>query len=243
VTSGRNVLPATIVLDFDGTIALGTGPIIAFAREIATRSGDAGFVERAVAAVTAFEAGDAPYRDGYDAVTQLARADGIAAELLSASYDASRGMLGTEHAEVVCPVGLRAFFDQVGARARLVLATNAPGAKIIDVLASWGVADAFEEMHFMVGKPEGLIPVLREALALGPVLAVGDIAEFDLAPALELGASAALVGATAGHSDAPVTMRGRTLADLYTEISAWVVAASPELRTSVEHTHPTERNS
>ena len=59
----------TIVFDFDGTLALGAGPIVAYARAIARRSGDTVFLDLAVSALAAFEAGDTDlYRDGYDVV-------------------------------------------------------------------------------------------------------------------------------------------------------------------------------
>lgn len=232
----------TIVFDFDGTLALGNGPVRAFARAIEDRIGDAGFVARASAAVAGFEGGDNSFRDGYDAVTSIAIADGVHADLLSDAYEASRTLLGSEDAAVVFPVGLPNFLEMISTRAHIVLATNAPRGRIVEVLTSWGVEHAFDGMHFMVGKPEGLNPVLRDALSRGRVLSVGDIAEFDLAPALALGADTALVGPTAFYSAAPATMRGHTLTDLYDQISEWVDAASPELRTSFELPHPTERN-
>lgn len=216
----------TIVFDFDGTLALGDGPISAFARAIADGSGDASFADRATAALTAFDSGAAAYRDGYDAVTRLATAEGVAAEAIGAAYDHSRTLLGSDDALVVPPVGLAEFLTRVGRRARLVLATNAPGDGVTAVLTAWGVADLFDAFHFTVGKPAGLVPVLRDALERGPVLAVGDIVEFDLAPATELGADTALVGATVERSTAAVTLRGRSLADLYDEIDAWVAAAA-----------------
>lgn len=229
----------TIIFDFDGTVALGDGPITAFAREIAQRTGDSTFASRATVALAAFESGDAPYRDGYDAVTRVATADGVDADILEASYGSSRALLGSPEAEVVPPEGLAEFLATVGASARLVLATNAPGDGVVAVLTAWGIADAFDAMHFTVGKPGGLVPVMRDALAEGPVLAIGDIAEFDLAPGTTLGADTALVGATFARSDAPVTMRGRTLADLYAEITDWVTTASSSPSTPLR---PTERH-
>ncbi|MER3386989.1 MAG: HAD family hydrolase [Microcella pacifica] len=234
----------TIVLDFDGTLALGNGPISAFARAIAAHAGDATFLGRAEAALAAFEAGEAEYRDGYDAVSRVAAAEGIARERLDAAYAASRELLGSDDALVDPPQGLREFLHGLSARARLVLATNAPAGRILDVLEAWGVAEVFDDLHFAVGKPHGLVPVLREALEQGAVLAIGDIAEFDLDPATALGADTALVGVTAAHSAAATTMRGHSLADLYDEITAWVHAAPPLLTPSADSLphHTIERN-
>ncbi|MFB7892752.1 HAD family hydrolase [Microbacterium sp. NPDC056044] len=234
----------TIVFDFDGTLALGDGPIAAFARAIAERTGDAAFPARAEAALAAFATGEAEYRDGYDAVTRVARAEGVSPEVIGAAYDASRALLGSPDAAVTAPDELAAFLARVGAHARLLLATNAPGDGVTAVLEEWGVAEVFDTLHFAVGKPDGLVPVLQDALARGPVLAVGDIVEFDLAPATQLGADTALVGATAARSTAAATMRGRTLADLYPQIQAWAEAAAstPVLSSSYQESLPTERH-
>lgn len=236
-------MTATIVLDFDGTVALGTGPLEAYADAVATAAGDTSFAEQAMAAVAAFERGDTDARDGYDVIGTLARTQGMDADHLESAYQASRGMLGSERATITPPVGLAEFLARVGVHARIVLATNAPGAGIQQVLDAWGVAGAFDELHFTVGKPAGLRPILRAALADGPVLSVGDIFEFDLAPAAELGADTALVGATAERSPAAVTMRGRTLADLYGAIEAWAAdaASARSTRTTASST-PTERH-
>lgn len=230
----------TIVFDFDGTLALGAGPIVAYARVIARRSGDTAFLDRAVSALAAFEAGDADhYRDGYDVVGSLAAEAGIDASVLNESYSASRAVLGSDDAPVTAPDGLAPFLDRVGRDAQILLATNAPSDSILPLLSSWGVAEAFDALHFTVGKPEGLRPILAHALEAGPVLAVGDIVDLDLVPAMELGADTALVGATASRASAPVTMRGATLSDLYSDIEAWAASAA----SSPSRTTPLERHS
>lgn len=231
----------TIVFDFDGTLAIGDGPITAFARAIADSAGDPTFTDRALSALSSFANGDAEYRDGYDAVTRVATGEGVPTEAIGAAYDVSRTLLGTDDALVVPPAGLAAFLVRVGAGARLVLATNAPGNGVVSVLTAWGVADSFDAFHFSVGKPAGLIPVLRDALAEGPVLAVGDIVEFDLAPATELGADTALVGATAERSPASVTMRARSLTDLYDRIAEWVDSAASLTPSTSENPPSIER--
>ncbi|MCK3769119.1 HAD family hydrolase [Microbacterium aerolatum] len=232
-------MTVTIVLDFDGTIALGAGPLEAFARAVASAASDTAFADRAIAAVAAFERGESEARDGYDVVSTLAAQQGVTADALEAAYQSSRALLGSEHAAIAPPRGLADFLTKIGADARVVLATNAPGAGIRPVLEGWHVADLFDAMHFTVGKPDGLVPIIRAAVAEGPVLSVGDIFEFDLAPAAQLGAATALVGATAERSPAAVTMRGRTIADLYGDIEAWaaVAASSTPTGTTLTERH------
>jgi phosphoglycolate phosphatase-like HAD superfamily hydrolase len=216
----------TIIFDFDGTLALGDGPIEAYARAIASGIGDESFVARADAELRAFASGASPYRDGYDAVARLATADQVPAAVISAAYEDSRALLGTDGAAVTTPSGLSEFLQSIGQRAHLVLATNAPGDGVEALLATWGIADLFTDLHFRVGKPAGLIPILRDALSRGPVLSVGDIPEFDLAPAVGLGADTALVGPAAARREIDVTMRGTTVADLYAQIADWTNSAA-----------------
>lgn len=219
-------MPPTIIFDFDGTLALGDGPITAFARAIAERTGDTTFAALAEAALADFASGTGDARDGYDAVTRIAREQGVDATVIGAAYDTSRALLGTADAAVTTPDGLADLLDDLGSHARLVLATNAPGDGIMALLDAWGVADAFDAVHFTVGKPAGLVPLIRDALAHGSVLAVGDIVENDLAPAAELGADTALVGATFERSSTPATMRGRSLTELSDQILDWARTAS-----------------
>ncbi|MFT4235087.1 MAG: HAD family hydrolase [Microbacterium sp.] len=217
-------MTSTIVFDFDGTLALGAGPVLAYARLIAPHVDDA-YLGEVEAALTAFEAGESDYRDGYDTVATVALAHGASADVMDAAYAESRSLLGTPDAPVTTIPDLPGFLASLGDDTRLVLATNAPGVGIDRVLAEWGVADAFDELHFAVGKPVGLTALISAALELGPVLSVGDIVVNDLAPAIELGAHTALVGVTASRSDAPVTMRGETLHALRSDILAWAAAA------------------
>ena len=229
-------MSVTIVLDFDGTIALGAGPLEAFASAVATACGDAPFTDRAMEAVSAFERGERDARDGYDVISSLAGEQGLSAEALESAYQSSRALLGTERAAITPPSGLAGFLTRIRPSARLVLATNAPGAGILPVLDRWNVADLFDDLHFTVGKPAGLYPILRAACAAGPVLSVGDIFEVDLAPAAERGAATALVGATAERSPERVTMRARTIADLYGDIEAWAAGAASSTPTRTTHT-------
>ncbi|MCR6494415.1 HAD family hydrolase [Cellulomonas sp. P24] len=218
----------TVVFDFDGTIALGHGPVLAYARHVAALAGDPGLMEAARVALDRVDAGDAVYRDSYDAVRQVALEREIPESVLGPAYLASRHELGSRTAPVEAPVGLGEFLAGLAPSARLVLATNAPEIRVDHVLELLGAADHLVERHFSIGKPAGLVAIVADHLAEGPVLAVGDIWAYDLAPAAELGADTALVGVTARGDDPRPTMSGTTLADLYGAITNWAATAVPE---------------
>lgn len=215
---------ATIVFDFDGTVIVGNGPVLAYASEM-SRFAPAGFLAVAEAEIDAFESGDAPqYRDGYDVVGTLATAAGVTADDGQRAYLASRELLGSAQPADPAP-GLAEILERIPEKTRVILATNAPEAGVEAALAGWGVRDRFDELIYNTGKPAGLTPIIERALEQGPVLSIGDIVINDLAPATELGADTALVGATAETSTASVTMRALTLAELTDQIVAWAHAS------------------
>lgn len=218
------MLPS-IVFDFDGTLALGHGPVLAYARIVSPMAA-AGYLERVEAELDRFDAGESEFRDGYDVVGSLATADGVPAEILEAVYQSSRVLVGTALAPVDTVPELDAFLAGLSRSARLILATNAPEKGADRVLAAWGVRERFDEIHFTVGKPAGLAAVVTRLLQDGPVLSIGDIAAFDLVPVQSLGVDTALVGATYEISPAQVTMRGRSVDALRTDIETWAASAA-----------------
>lgn len=217
----------TVVFDFDGTLALGRGPVLAYARHVAAATGDEELVPAALAALDHLDAGEAGYLDGYDAVRHVALAHAVPAAVLEEAYQASRHDLGTPAAPVAGPPGLAGFLAELTPLARLALATNAPATGVDRVLAAIGAAEHVTERHFAIGKPRGLAAVVARYLADGPVLSVGDIWAYDLAAADELGAATALVGPSAGRPDVRPTLRGAGLADLYGDIQTWAAHAAP----------------
>ncbi|WP_061965317.1 HAD family hydrolase [Demequina aurantiaca] len=219
----------TIVFDFDGTLALGLGPLKAYARCVSelVEASRRDSVEAALdAAIVEFSRSTERYRDAYDAVRQASLALGIDDELLSRGYMASRELLATEAAPVISPTGLRGFLESLPSHVTVTMVTNAPDIRITEALRALDVGDLIGARVCSARKPAGIEAVVRDALRLGPVLSVGDIYEFDLAPALELGADAALVGDTSGRYTDRVTMAGATLADLYPAISSWATSTT-----------------
>lgn len=223
----------SIIFDFDGTLAIGRGPVVAYARELASVA-RGGFVARVEEALSSFDAGQSDYLDGYQVVAELAARDGVSSGTMSKAYLASREMLGTAEAPVNAPAGLAELLRTLSEHATIHVATNAPATGVERVFDTWGVGDFIDHLHVNVGKPEGLYPIIRDALATGPVMAVGDIVANDLQPALDLGADTALVGATAVTSGADVTMRGASLTDLHDALVSW---AQREPRPIAKGTH------
>lgn len=217
----------TVVFDFDGTLALGRGPVLAYARHVAAATGDEEFVPAALAALDRLDAGEAGYLDGYDAVRHVAGARDVPSAVLQQAYQASRRDLGMPAAPVTGPPGLGDFLADLAPLARLALATNAPATGVDRVLAAIGAAEHLTDQHFAIGKPAGLASIVARYLDDGPVLSVGDIWAYDLAAADELGAATALVGPSAGRSDVRPTLRGAGLADLYGDIQTWAAHAAP----------------
>ncbi|GAA4196605.1 HAD family hydrolase [Microbacterium oryzae] len=224
-----------LVFDFDGTVALGDGPVCSYARHIVARDSAVSYedlisdLERPAGAL-----------DGYDLVARRARAAGADASTLDAAYLASRAQLATPESPVCAPRGLDVFLAALRGRARRVLATNAPAIRIDEALAALGLADVFDEVLTDVGKPAGMSGYLDGLPAGARVLSIGDIWVNDLAPAHQRGHATALVGTADVPATAAPDHRAAGVADLYEVIEAWVDAAhdlarTPSLPSSPHH--------
>jgi phosphoglycolate phosphatase-like HAD superfamily hydrolase len=225
---------ASVVFDFDGTVALGQGPLDAYADCVGELAG-AQVAADCRAAVRLFATGTSDHPDGYAAVRAAALRHGVDDDVLSAAYLRSREMLATEAAPIHAPAGLDTFLRMLSHHATCVIATNAPAIGLARALESLGIADVVDEVHAGVGKPAGLTAIIARHLATGPTLAVGDIWENDLAPAQALGAATAFVGI--GRIAGQPTLRGTTLAALYDDILDWAQSASPRRREPSRDVH------
>ena len=220
-------MPSTVIFDFDGTIAIGDGPVDAYARCVAEESGGTGLADAISAAREELRRTPGAYRDGYDAVATAARAMGVTERALSAAYLASRALLATPEAPISAPPGLPEFLDRLAQDATAVLVTNSPDVRIREALGALGVAHAFARYVCSAGKPDGLGAEIAAALTDGPVLSVGDIDEYDLAPARALGAATALVGPAAGTHGDLNTFAAERLELLYDDIQTWAAGTAP----------------
>lgn len=216
----------TLVFDFDGTISLGTGPVLAYARCAAAALSP----ERASAFLAAVELGldHAPSGqlpgtgaiDGYDLVRLLSAKFGVEPATLGNAYLASRALLASDDAPVVAPQGLAEFLAFARDHANVVLATNAPDIRVREAVAALGLADLFDAVYTSVGKPGGLDAVLDDWLPAGELLSIGDVWINDLAPAAARGSLTALVGSP--DTAASPTYRAEHLHELYPVIAAWL---------------------
>lgn len=239
----------TVIFDFDGTVALGDGPVLAYARAV-ERLADlpAGFSDeigrRLAAAATTAGASDRSTLDAYDLVRISAAGAGVDDEQLAEAYLASRALLGGIEAPVEAPAGLPGFLDTLGALgATRVLVTNAPPMRIESALTALGLHGRFDRIVTDAAKPAGLARLLDELEgsaatdlgmagpnSAGPaggirLLSIGDVWRNDLAPAHERGYATALVGRFA-DADATPTFRAETIEALYPDLTSWLTTAS-----------------
>lgn len=218
----------TLLFDFDGTVSLGTGPVLAYARAAGaslSTAASAAFIDDVLTALEAHPSGRVPGSgaiDGYDLVRILSGAHGIDPASLSAAYFTSREQLASALAPVVAPEGLAEFLAGARSTAWLVLATNAPETRIDLALESLGLSGLFDSVYTSLSKPAGLVKVLDEWMPQGPLLSIGDVWANDLAPAYARGALTALIGPDADASDATPTYRATSLHLLYPVIEDWL---------------------
>jgi FMN phosphatase YigB (HAD superfamily) len=214
------------VLDLDGTICLGTDPVLAYASAI-----DAAAGTELLTATTSYLADPAagPFEDGYGYVAALCREHGVPDDLRDSAYAASRSRVPTM--EVATPPGLPALLDELdGLGVEVHVVTNAFSEGLDDLLLKLDLADRAAGVTSDARKPAGLERWVRDRLAstgLPPthLLAIGDIWANDIEPVRRLGCLTAHVD-TWDRRPGPATLRARTLPELYPAIRAW--ATDPE---------------
>lgn len=224
-----------LLLDFDGTVAVGHGPVHAYAAAAASSlppAAAAAFRADVAAALAADQDGGphggraAPLPlDGYDLVRLLAERHGVGPLALSAAYLASRHALGTDGAPVSAPPGLAAVLAELRTEATVVLATNAPATRLRPTLVDLGLGGLLDRVVTEVGKPAGLGAVLDGlgAAPAGPVrvLSIGDVWANDLSPVAARGHATALVSRRPPPEARP-TWTVPDLPALYPALRSWV---------------------
>ncbi|PRZ40543.1 FMN phosphatase YigB (HAD superfamily) [Antricoccus suffuscus] len=220
---------SVLVLDFDGTVCLGDGPVWAYANAAFGRINDVRATHQMRERLTTFlsaGARAAAYKDGYFAVADLAAAH-LDADALDAAYAESRQALATLPGDVRAPEGLHDFLDQFDNVAR-VLVTNAPYDGVTETLATLGLTDVIDAIIADAKKPAGfrdLLPRLRDGRPASHLLSVGDVYDNDIAIPLESGCATAFINRF-GHNPGPSHLHGARFEEMYDGIHAW--ARDPE---------------
>jgi len=213
-----------LVLDFDGTVCLGDGPVWAYADAILPHLDErlARHVTDGLLAYLEDHPGAGTYADGYGAIAALAGPH-VPAEVLDGAYAASREALAGGDLDIHAPEGLVDLLGRLRPHVRAVVVTNAPSTGLGEALHALGLAGSVDEVIPSAGKPAGSAEVLGKLLAgahPGTLLSVGDIWVNDIQPALELGCATAFIDRS-GRDLRPAHARGRTIQDLYPALEAW----------------------
>lgn len=216
-----------LILDFDGTVCVGDGPVRRYA-DAAVAHLDRRDADAVQDGLDRFLAGDprAPrYRDGYHAVSELT-APLVPDVQRQEAFLASRRVLADgEIPGIAAPDGLADFLTAVGPYAQRRLITNSPLNGVTETLDSLGITGLIDRIDPDAAKPDGLhrlLPTLTSDTARQPhqILSVGDVYENDIAPALEFGAATAYIDRF-GHDTGPAHVRAPTFPGLYEAILAW----------------------
>ncbi|WP_284853471.1 HAD family hydrolase [Corynebacterium sp. MSK072] len=194
---GTAPTPPVLLFDFDGTVSLGHGPVLAYADKIAKSTGISTILDTAKDILATQESpitvetpeGTYNPRDGYDLVRTISAQFDVSEAICQEAYLDSRKNLATTG--IFAPVGLADFLSEYPGKA--LLATNSPRTGLDAALKSLGLLGAFDEIHTNVGKPEGLERILESHDIGAEVIAFGDIWEFDLAPVIARGGQTALI--------------------------------------------------
>lgn len=235
-----------LLLDFDGTVCVGDGPVWAYAEAVLAELDDdrsvgpqlrgalAAYLDGAAAASAVEPSVVEPPADGYAAVAAMAAAHATP-DQLDRAYAASRAALASGRVEVGAPDGLADLLRDLAPTVERVLVTNAPAPGIAETLEALRLADGFDRVVTTAGKPAGwatLLPALLDGRPAAWALAVGDVWANDVAEPLAAGCATALIDRF-GHRAGPAHVTGATFEDLYPDVRAWAqdpagfVAAHP----------------
>lgn len=216
-----------LVLDFDGTVALGDGPIYAYARAVAKYL-DSSDRDRLLDTLDEFLAGtlesasELVFKDGYDAVAKLSE-HAVTRDQRNAAYFASREAVARGEVGVHAPERLADFLAEMGQHVHRLLFTNAPLTGVAESLDSLGLTGLIDSIVPNAGKPEGFASKLPELLAgRAPerLLSVGDVWLNDIKHPLDAGCATAFIDRF-GLNSGPAHLSAPAIEDLYTGMADW----------------------
>jgi FMN phosphatase YigB (HAD superfamily) len=240
VADGSPARRQALLVDLDGTLYRGDGPVLAYAGTIAdslSANDSAAFLSTMDKYLTLGVAGvDEPEllgaTDGWEAVQRLAARFGIGRTALDDAFLASRRALALPECVVEVPVGLLAALRDLRVSTHVVLATNSPADSLAELLARLGAADTFDEVVHGARKPHGMPDILRGladriGVADQPwrVFSVGDHWRNDIEPARAFGAVTGYVDRF-GRNDGPADVVAPDVEGVLPTILRW--AADPD---------------
>lgn len=211
-----------LVLDFDGTVCLGEGPVWAYAHQIGRLlpPKDAAELDAELAAYLSGGRPHSGWGDGYAAVQDLGSGR-LTPEEVNRAYLASRQWLVAHPETVRAPDGLPELLADLPCRR--VLVTNSPADSATATLARIGLVEVIDQVVGSAGKPDGFARVLTELcgdLPRAEVLSIGDFWANDIAPALRQGCMTAWLNPY--QQDAkPAHTSASTIQELYPDLRAW----------------------
>ena len=219
-----------LILDFDGTLCLGDGPVRAYADAVAhmlptteaqqLHDGLGRFLDRGTVTDEA-RAARAP-SDGYAAVAALSGA-WLTAEQLSAAYRESRQQLAAGTVTIGAAPGLRGLLDSLNGRVHRILVTNSPSTGIHESLIALGLHSTIDTVITEAQKPAGfdnLLATWTAHRAPNAIRSVGDVWENDIRQPLDAGCSTAYIDRF-GHNAGPAHLRSSHFEHLFDGILEW----------------------
>jgi phosphoglycolate phosphatase-like HAD superfamily hydrolase len=222
-----------VLFDFDGTVCLGDGPVLAYAESAFARMGrdDAREIRSRFEDWMAGRSSD-HHADAYVALAAFARP--VLGPELSEAYLDSRHRLVHDDLGVRPPEGLHDLLDELAeAGVQRALLTNSPAVGMDETLAHLGVRARFDQIVVGAKKPTRMPEHLRALLGDEPahhLVSIGDNWRNDVAPAVEIGAVGMLITGAWGDSMLPPQAhdahRGHRLSDLLPSLRRF--AADPE---------------
>ncbi len=226
-----------LVLDFDGTVCVGDGPVLRYAEEVDAHLG-VGLPGLVVDFLAGRVSGGAA-QDAYQLVQQVAAGHGLAADRVGRAYLAGRDALAAGEVEIATPRGLAAMLADLRPQVHVVVHTNAPQQGLGVLIEKLGLADVIDEALGDAGKPTGMVSfVERELARFGIVdqpwrlLSVGDLWSNDLAAPVERGCATAYIDRF-DLRQGPADARAATCEELYDDVRHWRVDAHAFVRRTV----------
>lgn len=213
-----------LILDFDGTICLGDGPVHAYADAVAEHIPETAqkMLREGLASFLAEDPAAPAYKDGYAAVAALAEGH-LDPAALDAAYAQSRQRLAAGQVEISAPPGLADFLERLTGVAFRVLLTNAPLIGVPEALDTLGLSQCVDLIIHDAGKPEGfneLLPVLLQNKAPYELLSVGDVWGNDIDLPGRQGCITAFIDRF-DHQTGASTLHAPQFELLYDAISTW----------------------